>query len=102
MGDCGDQGETSRCDFAGGGIYAAPRDAAAGKAWFFAVLYLFYVAEYEAGAYRIFHRAHADGGARIFSPESLAEYAGHFAGVLAAWWTAGVYGAIHSGGYAGG
>src|SRR5271170_8310323 len=100
MGDWRDQGQTSRCDFARGGVHAAARDEPAGEAGIFAVVYLFHLAEYEGGAYRIFHGAYRNGGARVFPSESVAEYAGYFAGIFAAWRTAGIHGAADSCGHA--
>src|SRR5271155_5053308 len=101
MGDWRDQGQTSRCDFARGGVHAAARDEPAGEAGIFAVVYLFHLAQHEGGAYQIFYGAHGNGSARVFSTQSVAEYSGHFAGIFAARRTAGIYGAADSGGHAG-
>src|SRR5580704_9071462 len=96
-----DQGSAPGCDFAGGGVYAASHNESAREAWIFAVLYLFHLEKYEAGAHRILHGAYRDRGFRIFSAESLAEYAGHSVGISATWRTAGIHDPADSGCYAG-
>ena len=72
-----DQARFSRRALPGRGLYASARNAAPGQAGLLAVLHLFHLAQHEAGAHGLFHRADADPGARVYAPEPVAEYARH-------------------------
>src|SRR5262249_2847479 len=54
-------------------------------------LYLLYVAKFEAGAHRIPDRTYANGNARIFSRQSVAEHARYFAADPARRRPSGIY-----------
>ena len=74
-----DQARISRRALPGRGFYASARNAAPGEARLLAVLHLFHLAQHEAGAHGLFHRADADPGARVHAPEPVAQYARHSA-----------------------
>ena len=56
-------------------FYAAEDHVSAGEARIQPVVYVFPVAEWEAGDYGLSHGADADAGARILQAEPVAEYA---------------------------
>ena len=68
---------TSGCDLPGRGVHAAEGDVPAGQARVHAVVHLLRLAQHEARADRVLHRAHADAGARVLPAQPLAEHAGH-------------------------
>ena len=101
MGDRRDQARASGRDLPLGGIHAPEGDAPAGQARLHAVVHVLHLAQHQAGAHRILHRADARTGARILPPELLAEHARHPARASADRRPAGVHGAARAGGDAG-
>src|SRR5262249_60891769 len=68
---------TSRRDLPLRGVHAAEGHASPDEARLQPVVHLLRLAEHEAGARRVLHRARARTGTRLLPPERLAEHAGH-------------------------
>ena len=69
VGDRRGQARASGRDLPGRGVHAAEGDAPAGEARLHAVVHLLHLAQHEAGADRVLHRAHAARRARVLPAE---------------------------------
>ena len=73
-----DQARPSGCHLSRRGVHPAQGHAPAGQARVHAVVHLFHLAQHQAGADGVFHRADAQApGRAVLPPQRLAEHAGH-------------------------
>src|ERR1700722_5569619 len=72
-----------------GSVHPAENDVSAGKARFHAVIHVFHLAQQQAGADRVLHRAHPLGGEGLLSSTPVRQHAGYqsvfFADIRSAW-----------------
>ena len=71
------QARASRRDLPGRGVHAAEGDAPAGQARLHAVVHLLHLAQHQARADRVLHRARARARARVLPAQRVAEHARH-------------------------
>ncbi len=69
--------QRSRRDLSRRGVHPPRGDALSGQGRLHAVVHLFHLAEYEAGAHRVLHRADHIERARVSPPEPVRQHAGH-------------------------
>ena len=65
---CASARPPSRCHFSFGGLHPAENDVPARQSRLFAILYIFHLAEHQAGAHRLFRRTDDVGCKGIFRP----------------------------------
>src|SRR5205823_290752 len=98
--DLGGARGISRHDFFGGSVYSTKNDEGAGKSRLQPELYLFHLAELQAGAERLLYRTHADGNARVFPRQSLAQHPRYFTAAFAEWRASRLHHPRRAGGHA--